>query len=63
MFKNKKILVAGGDGLIGRQLVGLLKDEGAHVKVVDKKTNPDMDLIKILEPLKVKGFLAQFTIP
>jgi len=44
MFKNKKILVAGGDGLIGRQLVGLLKDEGAHVKVVDKKTNPDMDL-------------------
>ena len=44
MFKNKNILVAGGSGLIGRQLVRLLKDEGAHVKVVDKKTNPDMDL-------------------
>tara|TARA_B100001094_G_scaffold68227_1_gene64501 strand:+ start:2021 stop:2938 length:918 start_codon:yes stop_codon:yes gene_type:complete len=44
MFKNKNILVAGGGGLIGRQLVRLLKDEGAHVKVVDKKTNPDMDL-------------------
>jgi len=44
MFKNKNILVAGGNGLIGRQLVGLLESEGAFVRVADKKINPNMDL-------------------
>lgn len=44
MYKNKNVLVAGGDGLIGKQLVKLLSDRGAYVKVVDKKTNPNMDL-------------------
>ena len=33
-FKNKNILVTGGTGLIGRQVVKLLCDYGAHVRVV-----------------------------
>jgi len=37
MFENKNVLVAGGAGLIGRQLVKLLLDRGANVSVVDLK--------------------------
>ena len=33
-YKNKKVLVTGGTGLIGIQLVNLLVDKGAHVTVV-----------------------------
>ncbi len=33
MFKNSKVLVTGGTGMIGRQLVKLLCDEGAQVKI------------------------------
>jgi GDP-L-fucose synthase len=33
MFKNKKVLVTGGTGLIGRCLVDLLIDRGAHVRI------------------------------
>lgn len=41
-FKGKKILVTGGTGLIGRQVVSLLKDAGAKITVVslDKITLP-----------------------
>jgi GDP-L-fucose synthase len=35
MFKDKKVLVAGGSGLIGIQLVDLLTQHGAKVNVVD----------------------------
>ena len=35
MFKDKKVLVAGGSGLIGIQLVDLLIQQGAKVNVVD----------------------------
>ena len=35
MFKDKKVLVAGGSGLIGIQLVDLLIQHGARVNVVD----------------------------
>ena len=35
MFKDKKVLVAGGSGLIGIQLVDLLIQHGAKVHVVD----------------------------
>ena len=44
MYSNKNVLVAGGNGLIGKQLVKLLKDRGANVKVVDKNLDPEMDL-------------------
>ena len=37
MFKEKNVLVAGGNGLIGRQLVELLVLEGANVQVADLK--------------------------
>ena len=37
MFKGKNILVAGGLGLIGNQLVKLLTHSGAIVKIADKK--------------------------
>ena len=34
-FKNKKVLVTGGSGMIGRQLVDMLIEEGATVRVAD----------------------------
>ena len=44
MFKGKNVLVAGGLGLIGNQLVKLLTYSGAIVKIADKKLDDDMDL-------------------
>lgn len=35
MFKNQKVLVTGGNGMIGRQLVSLLLERGAKVYVAD----------------------------
>ncbi len=32
-YKNKKVLVTGGTGMIGRQLVDLLVDRGAKVYI------------------------------
>ena len=52
MVKGKNVLVAGGSGLIGRQLIGLLKDEGAHVKVVDKKVSLDIASDESIEDLQ-----------
>ena len=34
MFKNKNVLVTGGTGMVGRELVQLLLDRGAKVRVV-----------------------------
>jgi len=36
-FKDKKILVAGGTGLIGRSLVKMLIEEGAKGLLLSKK--------------------------
>ena len=33
--KNKNVLVTGGNGMIGRQLVSLLEKRGANVTVAD----------------------------
>ena len=33
-FENKKVLVTGGTGMIGRELVALLLEKEARVKVV-----------------------------
>jgi GDP-L-fucose synthase len=35
MFKDQKVLVTGGSGMIGRQLVSLLLEQGAKVTVAD----------------------------
>jgi GDP-L-fucose synthase len=51
MFKDKKILVAGGVGLIGRQLVDLLLLEGAHVFVSDIKV-PEAKFLKKISDFK-----------
>jgi len=32
-FRGKNVLVTGGTGMIGRQLVSLLLDEGANVRI------------------------------
>ena len=52
MVKGKNVLVAGGSGLIGRQLVRLLKDEGAHVKVADKKVSLDIASDESIEDIQ-----------
>tara|TARA_A100001015_G_scaffold319434_1_gene442285 strand:+ start:8462 stop:9439 length:978 start_codon:yes stop_codon:yes gene_type:complete len=41
-YKNKKILVTGGTGLIGIQLTNLLLDFGAKVTVVSLEKNPEL---------------------
>ena len=50
MFKNKNVLVTGGTGMVGRELVQLLHDRGAIIKVVslDKPLDftEDVEFIK-----------------
>ena len=45
MFNNKKVLVTGGSGMIGRQLVKLLQSENADVYVADLNEPLNMDNI------------------
>tara|TARA_R110002020_G_scaffold159424_2_gene343200 strand:- start:1447 stop:2406 length:960 start_codon:yes stop_codon:yes gene_type:complete len=45
MFKNKKVLITGGSGMIGRQLVKLLQKESADIYVADLNEPVDMDNI------------------
>jgi uncharacterized protein YbjT (DUF2867 family) len=33
-LNGKKVLVTGGTGLIGQQLIKLLKEEGANIRIV-----------------------------
>lgn len=42
MFKNKKVLVTGGHGMIGRELVSLLVEKGANVTVADISDNTNL---------------------
>ena len=39
MFKNKQILVTGGNGMIGKRLVELLKQRDANVTIADLPTD------------------------
>ena len=48
-FKNKKVLVAGGTGLVGQQLIPLLLKEGAIVSIASMDS-------KVLVPKGVKKF-------
>ena len=42
MFKNQKLLVTGGAGMIGRQLVNLLVEEEAQITVADLNEPTDL---------------------
>jgi GDP-L-fucose synthase len=42
MFKNQKVLVTGGAGMIGRQLVNLLLEKGAKVTIADLNKPNDL---------------------
>lgn len=41
ILKDKNVLVTGGAGVIGRELVALLKKSGAKIRVVDMRSKPD----------------------
>jgi len=41
-FENKKVLVTGGAGVIGRELIRLLADQKAHVRCIDFLEKPEM---------------------
>ena len=43
MFKNKHILITGGSGMIGRQLVKLLLKEKAIIHIADLNTPINME--------------------
>ena len=49
MFKNKKVLITGGSGMIGRQLVKLLQEESADIYIADLSEPLNMDNITFNE--------------
>ena len=42
MFKNQKVLVTGGGGMIGRSLVKFLLERGADITIADLTTPTDL---------------------
>ena len=56
MFKNKNILVTGGSGMIGRQLVSILLAEGASVHVADLNKPINMSEKIIYHNVDLKDF-------
>lgn len=48
MFENKNVLVTGGSGMIGRELVTLLQARGAKVRVADIKDPDGMNDIEFV---------------
>ena len=51
IFKNKKVLISGGAGVIGHELVKLLREQGAIIRVVDLADKPkdydDIDYFRL----------------
>lgn len=58
MFKNQKVLVTGGAGMIGRELVNMLLSEGAIVHVADLKRPEDMLDKVIFHNVDLRDFSA-----
>ena len=60
-LSGRRILVTGGSGFIGRQIVADLRSDGAHVRVVDLQPHPDpgVEIIRgdIAEPEVVDAAL------
>lgn len=54
-FKGKRVLVTGGSGLIGRQIIGLLSNTGAEI------TNASLDNVVIFGAKSVKADLTEMT--
>lgn len=48
MFEKKKVLVTGGNGMIGRYLVEILQKRGANVRVADIKQAPDIKNVEFV---------------
>ena len=59
MFKNKKVLVTGGTGLVGRELVKLLVSQGAKVTSISLDENNFEDSWDVEY---IKGDLRDFKI-
>ncbi len=47
MFKNRRILITGGNGFIGTHLAARCKKEGGKVFIIDRKTSSITDKIKL----------------
>jgi len=56
MFKDQKVLVTGGSGMIGRQLVNLLIDKGATVYVADLNEPINMPSEIIFVKMDLRSF-------
>jgi GDP-L-fucose synthase len=56
MFKDQKVLVTGGSGMIGRQLVNLLIDKGAIVYVADLNEPINMPSEIIFVKMDLRSF-------
>ena len=59
MFKDKKVLVTGGHGMIGRELVKLLIDLGAIVTVADISENTNLSNV-IYKKVDLMVFIYKF---
>ena len=50
-YQGKRVLIAGGTGIIGRALAGLLVDAGARIKVASLDApvdlNPGVEFVKL----------------
>lgn len=56
MFKNKKVLITGGSGMIGRQLVDLLLKRKAHITVADLNEPINMPSEVIFKKVDLRNF-------
>lgn len=56
MFENKNVLVTGGSGMIGRELVSLLKNRGAKVRIADIKSPDGVEDVEF-----IRADLRQFS--
>jgi GDP-L-fucose synthase len=56
MFKDQKVLVTGGSGMIGRQLVNLLIDRGATVYVADLNEPINMPSETVFVKMDLRSF-------
>ena len=48
MFENKNVLVTGGTGMVGRELVSLLLERKANVRVVSLDTPLDFFDVELM---------------